>query len=689
MEPNHSKVYFAALPADEVAPQLMTKVQSYRDHLQRSGLLERMRKSYNYYYGFSDKGNFTSSHIGSGGEGGGLKLIKVNHFRNNVQHVLNMTTSQRPAMECRAANSDVDSMAQTILGDGLLDFYMREKRLEASLKQAAEIALVLLEGFIELEWDTELGDEYGFDPEVDQATGQALLDEAGSPKGKVVREGDLRYHVHTPLNVIRDHLKESSDHQDWVIIETKKNKFDLAAQYPDLAQKILGVEVPQDQQKYSLRNLHNETSETDVPVFKFMHRKSSAMPEGRLVVFINSEIVLVDTPFPYDNCPKGLPVYRICPSNFIGTTFGYSPGLDALSVQEAIDALYSVVITNQTNFGVQNIIAPKGHDIVYTRLAEGLNLVEYDKLLGPPEPLELCKTPAEIFNFLPALVSDQRILWGLNDVVVGDPQASLESGSALALVASQAIQFNSGFQQSWAELIEDVGLGTLKMLQQFAVTERVATIVGKHNRAYIEKFKGSDLKKINRVVVDMANPLSRTAAGRLEQANNLLNAQAIDARQYLAVVATGRLDPATEGSTSELMLIRDENEALRRGEYVQAIVTERHSVHIDEHFIVLNSVSAKRDPKILKATLLHIQEHMVHLRTGDPALLAMRGEVSLAMAPMGPDPSQQGASQLTMPEGPPAEKVPEPAINGNLPSQPQQPINPMSGNRYDPASGGL
>ena len=59
-----------------------------------------------------------------------------------------MITSSRPTMDARAINTDYKSYAQTYLANGILDYYMREKKLEDALKKATELAVVLGAGFI-------------------------------------------------------------------------------------------------------------------------------------------------------------------------------------------------------------------------------------------------------------------------------------------------------------------------------------------------------------------------------------------------------------------------------------------------------------------------------------------------------------------------------------------------------------
>jgi hypothetical protein len=116
---------------------------------------------------------------------------------------------------------------------------------------------------------------------------------------------------------------------------------------------------------------------------------------------------------------------------------------------------------------------------------------------------------------------------GVNSVARGDPGNNLHSGAALALVQAQAVQFASSLQQSYVRLVENVGTSLIKILQRYAKEPRIAAIAGKANKANMREFSSEDLTGINRVIVEIANPLSKTTAGRLEIANQLLQMQMI------------------------------------------------------------------------------------------------------------------------------------------------------------------
>jgi hypothetical protein len=615
--------YWATLPVDEIGNELKKRVDSYYDYMQSSGHFKKIRKSFRTYYGFSDNGN--SSDIMAVGAEGELSSIVVADYRNLIQHVLIMTCAQRPAFDVHATNSDHASQSQAILGKGLLDYYLREKKLERYLRDAVEFSLWSGEGFVEASWNQTSGETYGVNPET------------GAP----VQEGDIEYSVHSPLDVIRDINKDDANFS-WVIVRTFENKYDLAAKFPDLADKILSTT---SNSKIDSLSLSWKGDETDlIPTYKFYHSRSEACPQGRLVQFVNHDCILIDSPLPY----RKLPVFRIAPSNQSGSPFGYTSAFDLLGIADASNTLYSTVITNQSTFGVQSITVPKGSDISIQEVSSGLNLIEYDHKMGEIKPLQLTSTPPEVFKMIEMLDRKAETLSGVNNVARGNPDASLKSGSALALVQSQAINFNSGLQQSYAQLLEDCGLMTLQMLMDFAQVPRVAMIVGKTSKYLMKDFTGKDLQNISRVSCDMGNPLTRTTAGRVELAQNLLQSGLIThADQFLQVINTGSLEPLTEGDQAELMNIRSENEWLSDGKSVQAIITDEHALHINEHKTVLASPEARQNPNLLQVTLDHINQHLNLLRTSDPQLLQMLKQQPLA-------PQQQAQPQQ---QGPPPQQA--------------------------------
>lgn len=636
-----SDEYWAAVSSDKIGDVLQGLVDDYYAYLTSSSLVDLWRKAYYAYYGLSQDTALTGfgmfavgSLIARGGEGE-VASIKVNHLRNLITHLLVLTTQSRPAMECRAINSDSASIAQAKLGDGILDFFMREKKLEIYLNDAVEIALLMGESFVRLDWDATAGKAYG--------TG---------PNGAPIHDGDLVAKTYNPFDVIRDTTRTSPLNHSWRIFHDTGVSYDLAAKYPALAREILSSSTDItssrrfiDPTKVIASTGIGTRSSDLLDIYELIHEPTPAVPSGRYTVFLQGGTVLFDGPLPFRHAPS----YRLSAADIIGAPFGWTTTFDLLGLQEAVDKLYTIVLSNNLATGMQNFWQPPGNELSKTQISGGLNLLES---VVKPEVLTLCQSPAETYSLINKIEQTMETLSGVSAVNRGAAPENLKSGSALAFVASQAITFSSGLQSSFNRLMESMGTGIIEILTDFASTPRIAVIAGSFNRPLMREFVGKDLQQIDRVVVESTSAASKTTAGKIQIAQDLLQSGLIrNAREYITVVDTGQLEAFTESELSENILVRAENEDMRQGKPVSALIIDDHKLHVLEHRSILNNPDSRRDPKLVQAVLSHIQDHIEmarQLQQTNPALLAMIGEPPLPF----PQPQAPGPPQPAMPQPP-------------------------------------
>lgn len=619
--------YWAA-KSEGIAKEIMGKVEGYKQYLETSGILTDLRKSYFTYYADPHIKDIDQS----------LKAICVNHYANLIRHVHVMVTSTRPAWEPMAVNTDVKSQEATILAAGLLDFYMREKEIEKKLNNSTEKALFLKEGWISLDWDSALGEIVAPDPE-----------DPENPD-KAIRQGDVVVKAHTLLDVTRDVTRKDMNHE-WTIVEEQVNKWDLAARYPEYAEKIAALTSPQKLNIYGL-NLYIDamrikaSDEDLIPMYILRHAKSPALPQGRIVKILNDEIKLIDGPLP----TKRPYVFPMTGSDKFEDCFGYSQLMDLLPVQNAMDTAVSACLTNIAANGVQNFQAPKGATPTVIEVSDGMNVIEYDPKAGKMEPLNLLNTAPEVYKFFELMIQQSELISGVSQIGRGNAPASM-SGTAMALLQQQAIQFSSGIQLNYTLMLENIGTALIELLQEYAVEPRIAMIVGKSKRSMLKSFKGEDLAGVSRVFVNQANPLTKTAAGRVEIANNLLNTQGMikTPEQYLGVLTTGNLEPLYQKDNAARINMVSENEKLMEGQPVVALITDDHPVHIMEHSAVLDSPDARENPTVIEATLAHIMEHLNMAKGMDPALAMVLKQASFYQPPM-KAPTQGQAPDQQIPE---------------------------------------
>lgn len=654
-------MYWAAAPGDEIAGILEELVEDFVKETHSLHEFDLMRRAYRMYYGEGASGFSKSDRITDAGENGEFALMTENDFRAYIKHVLNMTTSQRPALECRAANTDAKSLEQCQLGDQLLEWYMREKKYERHIKEATELACFLSEGYLSNEWVPTAGGIYTY---------------RDTPEGRrPVFNGDMVPEVFTPLDIVRD-LDRKDAGMPWHMAIRWKNRWNLAAKHEKMAEEIINVDADMiwKHREYFLHR-HRTMKPDLIPEITFVHEKCEALPEGRMVKFLTADIKLFDGPLPYEE-PQ---LWRISASDKLNTPFGYSFAFDMMGPMEAVNLMDSIILTNLKTFGVGVVKAPPGHNMDYQQLADGLSFIEVNEANGKLEAINMAAVPPEIFRFREEMRGPvMEFLSGINSVIKGNPDHNITSGSFAALLASNAIQFNSDLQQSYAQLCEDVGNSIIGQLQTFAKTDRVAKIAGKNNRYKLETFNKDSISEIKRVVVDLANPISKTTAGRLQLAKDMLDAGFVKRpEQYIQVMETGQMDPLFQHEVTELNNIERENEMIMGGDIPIAVVTDNHPLHIAEHKSLMDNPEIRANPQLVKACTEHMLQHWKLWRNADPAMLAALNipPAPMSAPPGGPQGPAPNPGPMMDPNAPPL-ATPAPT---DMPAMPNMPTDPLTG----------
>ena len=650
-------VYFAADDAEKLASTCISKASSFYNTLNANYYLDKLVSQWQFYHGeYSGSLSGDSHRIAFSGEMGELTQLPVNHYRNIAEHIINMICSTRPSMECRAVNSDYKSLSQTYIANGILDYYMREKHLENAIKKVTEMAVVLGAGYLRMEWNATAGEEY----DTDEQTGEKIY------------QGEAEFSVLSPFDVVFDGTQDGWDN-DWLLVRSRKNRYDLIAKYPEHKERLLNTPSISQIQAFKYVIFSNDTTD-DIFVYEFFHRKTEALPEGRYVMYVDNDIILLDLALPY----REIPVFRLAAAEFMGTPYGYSPMFDIFPIQEGINSLYSTILSNQSAFGVQNIFVKHGSDLDINSLEGALNIIMGNE---KPEPLQLTATPPEVFKFLEMLIQSAETISGVSSVTRGNPEASLKSGTALALVQSMSLQFISGLQNNYVKFVEETGTSLINILQDYATTPRTISVVGKSNMYMVKEFDKDDINAIGRVIVSVGNPLAKTTAGRVQMAEQLLQMGLItNTKQYLQIINTGEIEDAFEGDFKELMNIKRENEFLMegKGDQVYALYLDSHKEHIMEHRTLISDPDLRQDQHLVQTVMAHIQEHIDMLRTVDPDLLLLTNQTPLqnpntpqsppGMPQMGGPPPGAGGPPMGPPPGGPQQGPPPPGM-GHPPMQ--------------------
>ena len=614
--------YWGLAPESEIANEISHKWEKHQRWLSVTGYGERAQKMYNTFYG--DFGiSLDSESINA--------KISVNHFKSLIQRLHSITTQSKLQYVPKSRNSDAASMNETDLAKGLLEYYSDEKDMNQVVSRMVEIGLVMLDSYVYAPWDKHQGEL--------------------TVEGESLRNGDQAFYLMTPFDVARHPTLEQSP---YYIIKLPVNKYDLAALYPEKAEgiKSVGIEYPTFNTGYLNtpfnQNVAGYDDDDTIFVYHFLHDRTPTLPKGRYTLIAGSE-VLEDTILPY----KTLPVVRFAPGRTEGTVTGDSIATSLYGIQQAIDRLYSSNLTNNMHFNKQSIWSPSAVDI--SRLSEGYNLVVSPQ---KPEPLQLTGSSPESYKLLQGYEAVMQTISGVNATTRGNPESSLKSGTSLALMLSISVMSADSIQKNYVRAAADLGTIVIHNIQAFATEKRVAYIGGVSKKSQAKEFSAKDVMSIDRVTIDIGNPLLSNYAGRQEMIQQWMQFGIVkDPKAIVEFLRTGQIDSITEDDFKDGVLIRSENEQLRKGENPPVMMTDNHPEHIIKHKALANDPEIRLNPDIMANLLAHIQEHIDSMKSIDPDLAAI-----LQLMPL---PSQQ----QPMP-GPDAGVGPEASGNPGLPNVP-------------------
>lgn len=668
--------------SEEVAAEVIAKCKLWREKLTESGKFQQMQQNTRLYHNMDpddDAGGEDAFELVTDEDGNEHINFRVNDFRTNLTHILNMVVTGPNAQRSRAANDEANSEDAAQMFDSILDYYTRtwkNGRSEKQLRKAVEYCLFLPNGYVFLGWDETAGGEY-------------VPEDGDDGLQQMLHKGDLTVFAASDYDVFFDPEIEDEDELDCVVVRQWVNKYKLAAKLlaqgkREGADRVLELGSGALGEEDTDSDKHKESDL--VALYHTYFPSSLLLPRGRYIQSTASGKPIRDDDNPYVDPETGeafIPMIPVRAAEGIGSLHGYAPGNDIAAIQVARNKAWGVQLTNFFAFGTQSVAAPRGTDASVSALS-GLKFYEYNPLPGipgggKPEGMNLVQEATSGFEIIDRLSKETDTSTAVNSVVKGDPESSLKaaSGKALGLVEARAVAYWSGLSTSYQQLRVNFGNMLLKILQVHATAPRVIAIVGKNKVAKSLQFDANLAKKIAKIEVELVNPLSKTTPGLADQAEFLVaNKMITQAQEYLNLINTGRWEPLVNAEQSQLNLIHQENEMIMRGEVPRCLKTDNDwrgqptpewpngkPWHVASHETIAANVKLRQkvidpvtgmesDNPALVALLQHLMEH----QSMEP----------MPMMPAGPPGAETGGAPMAAESG----------DDQIMPAGPEQPPTP-------------
>jgi hypothetical protein len=694
-----SRTYFAAANRREIGKTLATRLKDISTHEQRHNVNE-YKSAYKAYYG-KENGYGITFGVTRGGQRGQLANLRVNRARALLNAWVSLVTAPKISWKPEARTDDSGTLAASTKAIQLFEDLWKTRGLGTHDRRIIEAAGAFSYCVTFPEWDMNAG-----------PPGMPL------PDGRLLRNGDITLRLILPWDVRVEPDRKSWDELDSFFVCVQKNRFDVAALASTygLADGRTGKEAEDhivsctgDKVLVSEINPTNRTAGEGaadlVPVWYFFHKPTASLPYGREVQFIDEATVLVDrTLGTYDG---EVPLIRMAAADMFDTPNAWSSWWDTLGPQELLDGVDTMLGTTATSLGSPCIAYEAGTQPKPDKIGP-FRTWPYPKGGKPPTAVVLAEFPKEALAHKADLKDDQRMLMGLNDIALGQPQTAQMNAQAFVVLASMAQQQASPVQTSRNEAWSRIGSVWLKAIKKNVKDKRPISIESSATEKLYQKvsYRGDDFAPLDGVRASIGNPMEQMPGGRLALLESLQQGGTpLTVEQKLQVIETGRLEPAIRGVRDELQHLNYERDELLGGRSPPALPLDNNSMHYRENGAVMFSAAARRDPAVIKAVDAHLKEHYLNEygveRDMDPmrhqreAFLLGRPPNPLAqMAPPGPPggPTPPGAGPGVPPGEPPPAQAglatqvlsPDNPVNGAGPAPTK---NPMTGMPFDPAGG--
>jgi len=624
-----SQQYFGSAPKEELPKHIPTIETAWRTALERHQLPRSWYLIWCQTFGVDPKTGHQTGVQYVGPELDALRF-RTNLSRPNVRQSIMLALGERPKFQAVATNNDVASLTQVPIANKLIDYALREARLDYWLYQAVEADRYFGQGYLWLTWDANGGELVDGKEIAKDEAGKPVMwkDETGKEEPVLidakVRSGTVKIQRLFPWQVI---CEAFTDEASWYIVKVPVSKHELAGQYPERAAEIMAVDNFNGDLDKELFAFCAEVATTDLVIVRHVYHKAcAAVPNGRHTVTLD-ELTLEDS-----RCPVavGMPVIPMCTMRYFGTALGYPEVADLVAQQEVLDDVTSQVVNNLMKFGNQSLWAETGVDFDKDQIAEGGGFFTLGAGQKPPAAIQWAAMPEVskfLLEYIPGVMNQVS---GLNATVLGKPEGNVQSGTAMALLVNVAERYQHATQAAADHTLYVAANQTLEFVRNNAENGYAIEVAGVGNQPYMQYFKNAQLQSVRRCQIIRANPLMSTFPVRLDVLNAVRELPKIQKRQAIEMLMTGNMDAFTEDDDTQTFLIRWENETLTSGQFVEAMVDDDHPIHNLSHRTQRDKLRCQppsNDPAIeqmridaIKALNAHMIDHSRKWLMLDPTL---------------------------------------------------------------------
>lgn len=408
--------------------------------------------------------------------------------------------------------------------------------------------------------DVEVPDKY--------ADGIPIVKDGKKTKKKYKGElkmGDVKVCVYGPDRVFPQLGKKRWEDVDELDQIDFINKWELKKEYPKEADNI-----ECDDTEY--RGIDNDTlgsSDDNVTVRTFYHRKTKWLPNGAKIVWVRDAILSWED-LPYEN--GELPFDHDRDIEVYGELFGRS----FISNIERLQLMYNNTQSSQArDYGIGSApkwLMPKG-SAKASALNNEFTIIEFTGPIAPrletPRP-----TNPQSFDFQDRTENKITRLSRTSDISRGEPPKGVTANSALRFLDEQESRMIAPMEKKRKSRVRRVNKMMINVMQQYYKPNdgRMVRILGEDNSYMIKSFEKADFTRVYDVKIQNSSALPDTKTGKISTIVDLNIATQTDPvfkkEEIIEMLDLGIDNAFVDGATVAVTSAKTIVEAMLNGEPV-------------------------------------------------------------------------------------------------------------------------
>jgi hypothetical protein len=413
-----------------------------------------------------------------------LRLTK-NHIQKITKTYVNNILHYAPGVRIGPKNkNEAGDRKSADLNNSVWQDIKERHKMKKIVYRLVNDYIKLGEAWIKIFWDDNLGQHLGYEPMMDEETGEMLVDEMGEPIAVPFMSGDLVYETPLGFNVLSDPGARSEEESRWNCIKKMEKVDKLKKIYAD-REDIL--EMITESGKATWKLFDGATGDyTDnkglVLMKEWYFKPDSDNPEGRYYFALENGILHEG------DLPLG--IYPLSYAGFdeLETSARSQSIIKQLRPYQAeVNRAASKIAEHQITLGDDKIITQKGTSITTGGQFHGVRHLQTTG--GPPTILQ-GRSGEQYLGYMQSQIAE---MYQISNVMEDSTEEAkqLDPYSMLFRSLKEKKKFTL-YSDKIEDLLKDVTFKSLKLKKAFARDEEIIPVVGRNEIVNIAEWRSTD-----------------------------------------------------------------------------------------------------------------------------------------------------------------------------------------------------